>query len=142
MPRADEATNGSFQHRSKRRKIKDKSSTYDALKAWILQLPGATEALHKLGGTEFQVNGVDFMHSHGPSWLDIRLSKRDQASVAKAGQALRHRAQVHAQAGWVSLRIGNSRDLANAKKVIQLAYENAKKNLKDVKSGRKQLKLR
>jgi hypothetical protein len=113
--------------------MEDKSPTYESLKGWILQLPGATEAVHKLGGTEFQVNGVDFMHSHGPSWLDIRLSKRDQASIVKAGQALRHRAEVHAQAGWVSLRIGNSQDLANAKKVIQLAYENAKKNLKDAK---------
>jgi hypothetical protein len=116
--------------------MEDKSSTYEGLKAWILQLPGATEAPHKLGGTEFQVNGVDFMHSHGPSWLDIRLSKRDQASIVKAGQALRHRAEVHAQAGWVSLRIGNSQDLANAKKVIQLAYENAKKNLQDVMLSR------
>jgi hypothetical protein len=76
------------------------------------------------------------MHSHGPSWLDIRLSKRDQASIVKAGQALHHRAQVHAQAGWVSLRIETSQDLANAKKVIQLGYENAKKNLKDVMLSR------
>jgi len=73
------------------------------------------------------VDGVEFMHSHGPSWLDIRLSKGDQASALKTGEALPHRAQVHAEVGWVSLRIENSQDLANAKKVIRLAYENAKK---------------
>lgn len=99
------------------------------MRAWILQLPGVREAPHRVGGVEFQVDGVEFMHSHGPSWLDIRLSKEHQSSVLMAGLALSHKAEIHAKAGWVSLRIENTRDLANAKKVIQLAYENAKKKL-------------
>ena len=114
--------------------MEDKSSAYGGLKAWILQLPGVTDAPHRLGGTEFQVNGVDFMHSHGPSWLDIRLSKENQSSVLKTGQALRHWAHVHDQAGWVSFRIQSSKDLVNVKKIIQLAYENAKKNPEDVRA--------
>ncbi|HEX9612837.1 MAG TPA: luciferase family protein [Candidatus Bathyarchaeia archaeon] len=109
--------------------MEDESSTYGSLRAWILQLPGVREAPHRVGGVEFQVDGVEFMHSHGPSWLDIRLSKEDQTSVLKAGLALSHKAEVHAQAGWVSFQIENRRDLMNAKKVIQLAYENAKKTL-------------
>jgi hypothetical protein len=109
--------------------MEDQSSTYESLRAWILQLPGVKEAPHRVGGVEFQVGGVEFMHSHGPSSLDIRLSKEDQAIVLKTGHALPHRALVHAQAGWVSLRIENSQDLAKARKVIQLAYDNAKKNL-------------
>ncbi len=109
--------------------MEDESSTYESLRAWILQLPGVREAPHRVGGVEFQVDGVEFMHSHGPSRLDIRLSKEDQTSVLKAGLALSHKAEVHAQAGWVSFRIENRRDLVNAKKVIQLAYENAKKTL-------------
>jgi luciferase-like monooxygenase len=113
--------------------MEDKSSAYDRLKAWILQLPGVTEALHRLGGTEFRVNGVEFMHSHGPSWLDIQLSKEDQSSVLKAGQALRHRAEVHEHAGWVSLRIESLKDLTSAKKVVELAYEYSKKNPQGVK---------
>jgi hypothetical protein len=107
--------------------MEDESSIYESLRAWILQLPGVTEAPHRVGGTEFQVDGVEFMHSHGPSWLDIRLSKEDQASVFKAALALFHKAEVHANAGWVTFRIKNTRDLVNAKKVIGLAYENAKK---------------
>ena len=109
--------------------MEDGSSTYESLRAWILQLPGVREAPHRVGGVEFQVDGVEFMHAHGPSWLDIRLSKEDQTSVLKAGLALSHKAEVHAQAGWVSFQIENRRDLMNAKKVIQLAYENAKKTL-------------
>ncbi len=109
--------------------MEDGSSTYESLRAWILQLPGVREAPHRVGGVEFQVDGVEFMHSHGPSWLDIRLSKEDQTSVLKAGLALSHKAEVHAQAGWVSFQIENRRGLMNAKKVIQLAYENAKKTL-------------
>ena len=112
----------------------DQSSTYESLRAWILQLPEVREAPHRVGTVEFQVDGVEFMHSHGPSWLDIRLSIEDQASVLKTGQALRHRAQVHSEAGWVSLRIENSQDLANAKKVIHLAYKNARKNPGDLES--------
>lgn len=108
--------------------MEDKSSVYDRLTAWILQLPGVTEAPHRLGGTEFRVNGADFMHSHGPSQLDILLSQEDQSLVLKAGQALRHRADVHDQAGWVSLRIESSKDLTNAKRVVELAYEYSKKN--------------
>src|SRR5205809_7883745 len=114
--------------------MEDKSAPYEALKGWILRLPRVTEARHRLGGTEFQVNGAEFMHFHGLSWLDIRLSIEDQASVLKTGQALRHRAQVHSEAAWVSLRIENSQDLANAKKVIHLAYKNARKNPGDLES--------
>ena len=111
----------------------DQTSIYESLRGWILQLPRVSEASHRLGGTKFQVDGIEFMHSHGHSWLDIRLSKDDQTSVLKTRHALPHRAQVHSEAGWVSFRIENSQDLANAKNVIRLAYENAKKNLKDLK---------
>jgi hypothetical protein len=101
-----------------------------------------SEAPHRVGGIEFQINGVEFMHSHQHSWLDIKLSEEDQSSVLKNQLALPHRASVHAQAGWVSLRIENPQDLANAKKVVQLAYENAKKNLEDVNARRMKPKLR
>ncbi len=111
----------------------DQTAIYESLRAWILQLPGVREAPHRVGGVEFQVDGVEFMHSHGPSWLDLRLSKEDQASLLKTGQALPHRAQVHSEAGWVSLRIENSQDLKKAKRVIQLAYEKVKKNPEDLK---------
>ena len=107
----------------------DQTSVYESLRGWMLQLPGVREVPHRVGGIEFQVDGVEFMHSHGPSWFDIRLSKEDQASVLKTGLALPHRAQMHTEAGWVSLRIENSQDLGKAKRVIQLAYEKAKKIL-------------
>ena len=122
-----------LQRRLKVEKMEDKSSAYDHLRAWILQLPGVTEAPHRLGGTEFRVNGFEFMHSHGPSRLDVLLSKEDQSSVLKAGQALRHRADVHDQAGWVSLRIEGSKGLTNAKRVVELAYEYSKKSPRRVK---------
>ena len=104
-----------------------------------MELPGVSEATHRFGGTEFQVDGIEFMHSHGPTWLDIRLSRDDQASVLKSGQALPHR--FAPQAGWVSLRIKSSQDLANGRKIIQLAYEYAKKNLEEIKSRRMKTKL-
>ena len=114
-------------------------SSYDNLKAWILQLPEVKESPHRFGGTEFQVAGVEFMHSHGSSILDIRLSASDQARVLEAGEAQRH--QFAPQAGWVSFRIKGPDDLDRAKRVIQMAYENAKKKLEDVKSRRSNSKL-
>ena len=113
--------------------MEDNSSAYDRLKAWILELPDVTDTVHRLGGTEFRVNGVEFMHSHGSSRLDVLLSKEDQSSELKAGQALRHRADVHDEAGWVSLRIESSKDLTNAKRVVELAYEYSRKNEQRVK---------
>lgn len=114
--------------------MEDESSMYEGLRAWILQLPGVKEEPHRVGGTEFQVDGLEFVHSHGDALLDIKLSKEDQASVLKTGQALPHQAQVHAQAGWVSFRIEISQDIVNAKKVIHLAYKNARKNPGDLES--------
>jgi hypothetical protein len=102
----------------------DRNKLFDDLKSWILQLTEATQATHRFGGTEFQVEGLEFMHHHGPSFLDIRLSKTDQAAALKTGTALPHR--FAPQAGWVSFKIEQEDDLERAKRLIELAYENAK----------------
>ncbi len=65
--------------------MEELDSSYRTLKTWILQLPGVTTHPHRFEGTEFQVEGVEFMHSHGSSLLDIRLSKDDQARALKEG---------------------------------------------------------
>lgn len=114
-------------------------SMYEQLKAWILLLPEVNESPHRFGGTEFQVGGIEFMHSHGPSYLDIRLSASDQARVLETGEAQRH--QFAPQAGWVTFRMKSFDDLDRAKKIIRLAYENAKKNLEEVKARRSQSKV-
>jgi hypothetical protein len=67
------------------------------------------------------------MHHHRPSFLDIRLSKSDQATVLKKGTAIPHR--FAPQTGWVSFRIEEAEDLGPAKELIQVAYENAKANM-------------
>jgi hypothetical protein len=94
---------------------------------------------HRFGGTEFQVEGIEFMHHHGPSFLDIRLSKSDQALALKARTALPHR--FAPQAGWVSFRIEKAEDLDPAKRLIQLAYENARTSMEAHRTRRGQTKL-
>ena len=96
---------------------------YELLRSWILQLPDVTEAPHRFGGTEFRVQTLEFMHSHGTSHLDIRLSKEDQARVLNDGKASEHR--FAPKAGWVTLRLQTTRDAENAKHVIKLAYDHA-----------------
>lgn len=105
----------------------DRDRLFEDLKTWILRLPGVTQANHRFGGTEFQVEGLEFMHHHGPSFLDIHLSKNDQATALKSGTAIPHR--FAPQAGWVSFRIEKAEDLESAKRLIQLAYENAKTSM-------------
>ena len=117
----------------------DRNELFENLKTWILQLPGVTQAAHRFGGTEFQVEGLEFMHHHGPTFLDIRLSKNDQAAALKNGTAILHR--FAPQAGWVSFRIDKAEDLDSAKKLIQLAYENAKTSIEAHRTMRSQTNL-
>jgi len=39
----------------------DRNELFESLKTWILQLPGVIQAAHRFGGTEFQVEGLQFM---------------------------------------------------------------------------------
>ena len=117
----------------------DRNELFENLKNWILQLPSVTQAAHRFGGTEFQVEGLEFKHHHGPSFLDIRLSKSDQSTVLKNGEALPHR--FAPQAGWVSFKLEKAEDLDPAKKLIQLAYENARISMKTLGTRRSQSKL-
>jgi len=117
----------------------DQNKLFEDLKIWILQLPGVTQATHRFGGTEFQVEGLEFMHHHGPSFLDIRLSKDDQATALKNGTALPHR--FAPQTGWVSFRIEKREDLDPARKLIQLAYDNARTSMEAQRTRRAQSRL-
>ena len=63
---------------------------FDALKSWIADLPDVTSGPHRFGGIEFKVHGLEFMHFHGQTQLDIRLSKSDQARVLAEGKAEKH----------------------------------------------------
>src|SRR6266851_10098342 len=117
----------------------DRDKLFEELKSWILQLPGVIPATHRFGGTEFQVEGLEFMHHHGPSFLDIRLSKSDQATALKNGTALPHR--FAPQAGWVSFRIEKEEDLDFARRLIQLAYDNVRTSMEAHKTRLGQSKL-
>jgi hypothetical protein len=96
----------------------------ESLQEWILHLPNVTRTTHRFGGTEFQVHGLEFMHTHGALQLDIRLSKQDQARVLEEGKAKPHRF-VHHEAGWVTFKISSEEESENVKELIRLAYDNA-----------------
>jgi hypothetical protein len=95
----------------------------DGLRAWISNLPSVSSGPHRFGGVEFNVDGLEFMHFHGETHLDIRLSKADQAQVLAAGRAETH---LYAPAtGWVTFRIKSSEDIDRAKELVRLSYNNA-----------------
>ena len=97
----------------------------ESLQDWILQLPNVTKASHRFGGTEFQIHGLEFMHTHGTSHFDIRLSKENQERMLKEAKAEPPR--FAPPAGWVTLRIRSEKDTETAKELIRLAYDNADK---------------
>ncbi|HZD12177.1 MAG TPA: luciferase family protein [Candidatus Binatus sp.] len=96
-----------------------------SLQDWILQLPGVSQNTHRFGGIEYRFQGMEFMHSHGPAHLDIRLSMDDQRRVLETGQAEPHR--FAPETGWVTLRIRSERDTERAKELIIIAYRNAER---------------
>jgi len=100
-----------------------------SLQEWLLQLPGVSQSPHRFGGTEYRVNGLEFMHSHGPAYLDIRLSMDDQKSVLETKRAEPHR--FAPGAGWVTFRIRSDGDLEVARELVILAYNNAEKTMRD-----------
>jgi len=67
------------------------------------------------------------------------LSKGDQETELKNGTALRHR--FAPQAGWVSFRIEKPEDLEAARRLILLAYENARSSMEAHRDRRNQVKL-
>ena len=105
------------------------------LQEWILRLPGVSQSPHRFGGTEYRVNGMEFMHSHGPAYLDIRLSLEDQKHVLEMERAESHRFAL--EAGWVTFRIRSDRDLVDAKELVLLAYTNAERRMKVHESRRR-----
>ena len=103
----------------------DTPSGLQLFRNWIENLPEVTKAPHRFGGVEFQVHGLEFMHFHGNTQMDVRLSKGDQAKILTEGKAERH--QFAPEAGWVTVRIRSKKELDDAKEVVQLAYSRAKR---------------
>ena len=115
--------------------LPETTSEITALRLWIEKLPGVTKAAHRFGGIEFHVQGLEFMHFHGQTYMDIRLSKEDQARILNEGKARRH--QFAPDAGWVTLRIDTEKDLENAREVVQLAYARSKSIMENHLARRK-----
>ncbi len=107
---------------------------YEALREWILQHPSVAQAPHRFGGVEFNIDGFEFMHFHGQTQLDIRLSMEDQSRMLKEGKAQHH---LYApQAGYVTFRIRSNEDVATAKELIELAYKNARETMEKYQERR------
>ncbi len=95
----------------------------ETFRVWIGSLRDVVTGPHRFGGVEFKVHGLEFMHFHGQTHLDIRLSKSDQAHVLAEGKAEKH---LYApQAGWVTFRINSSEDIDKAKEIITMAHNHA-----------------
>ena len=64
----------------------------------------------------------NFVHFHGPRYIDIRLSKSQQEEALRTHVALHH--QYAPQAGLVSCVVETVEQVENTKQLIKQAYEN------------------
>ena len=105
-------------------KIRD-GSVYESLKKWIMKHPDLTEGSHRFAGTEFRLQGLEFMHFHGHRQLDLSLSREDYTRVIEEEKAQEHRFAPGGR--WVTLFIKSKKDVETAKELVDLAYGNARK---------------
>src|SRR5437660_1429175 len=98
--------------------MKTRTDINGELRHRILTLPGVTErpqaGIHE---DAFFVGRTMFMHIHGRSHCDIRLSKENQQRVLARGQARPHRWAP--EAGYVTFMVSEERDLEAAMELIR-----------------------
>ena len=94
----------------------------EGIRSFIRMLPNV-ELKHDPMSEEAYFYGLrNFVHFHGPRYIDIRLSKSQQEEALRTHVALHH--QYAPQAGWVSCVVETVEQAENTKRLIRQAYDN------------------
>lgn len=112
----------SLNPKRERRVMKSPEELHQELQQWILSLPGVTQRQNAgIHEDAFFVGQTMFMHIHGHSHCDIRLSKADQERVLAAGKARPH--HWAPQAGYVTSMVNDEGDLEPAMELIRMSHQ-------------------
>jgi Family of unknown function (DUF5519) len=111
-----------LRHRKgKESSMKSRAELHQELRQQILSLSGVTEKQNAgIHEDAFFVGRTMFMHIHGRSHCDIRLSKDDQAQALAEGKARPHRWAP--EKGYVTFVAGDENDLAPAMDLIRRSH--------------------
>jgi hypothetical protein len=101
--------------------MKSQAEIHQELRQRMLKLPDVTEKQNAgIHDNAFFVGRTMFMHIHGHSHCDIRLSKVDQERVLAEGKARPHRWAP--EAGYVTLIVDDEEDLDPAMDLIRMSH--------------------
>ena len=93
-------------------------SVFEEARAW----DGVTWRLHRFGGIEWRVGGMEIGHLHGNGVLDVLLPNRKDAEKAIAdGRAASH--HTHPRTAWVSRPIRCAADVPPALGLLREAFD-------------------
>lgn len=95
-----------------------------AIEAAVGAWEGVVVAPHRSGGREFRYAGRELGHTHGDARVDLLFRRRVRDMLVETGRAEPH--DVLPDSGWVTFRIGDGTDAAEAVELFRLAYERAR----------------
>lgn len=100
---------------------------HDGAGARIRAVVGAWEGVtvqpHRFGGTEFRLGRRELGHVHGDRIADLPFPRRIRDELISAGRARPH--HVLPDTGWVTVALGEPRDVDGAIELFRLSYERA-----------------
>ena len=98
-----------------------KEKIHQTVVAW----EGVASRPHRFGGIEFRLGKQELGHLHGNALLDVPFPRRVRNELVESGQVAPH--HIFPESGWVSFYIKEEQDIDKAIKLLNLAYELAKK---------------
>jgi hypothetical protein len=96
-------------------------STSASIRQAVTQWPGITEAPHRFGGIEFQLEGREIGHLHGDRLLDIPFPRKVRDEIVAAGQASPH--HILPESGWISFWLKGETDAEAAVALLRRSYD-------------------
>jgi hypothetical protein len=96
----------------------------EAIAAEVGSWEGVTSAPHRFGGVELRLGRRELGHIHGDSLVDLPFHRRLRDMLVETGRAEPH--HVMPDSGWVSFRIRDEADAAEAIELFRLSYERAR----------------
>ncbi|MGH2581670.1 MAG: luciferase family protein [Anaerolineales bacterium] len=91
------------------------------IEAEVLSWPNTSSHPHRFGGVEFRFHTREIGHLHRNVLLDVPFPKRVRNELIADGKAAPH--HVLPESGWISFRIRNQQDVANAISLLRRSYE-------------------
>jgi hypothetical protein len=94
---------------------------HNAIVSTVSAWPGVTTARHRFGGTEFRVGHRELGHLHGNRLADLPFPLLVRNELVDTGLAEPH--HIYPESGWVSVRIGDDRDVARVIELFRMNYD-------------------